>query len=140
MLIYDSTVRGPYMDRANTYLRAGKRPEALATIAKAVALSPRDRTVLREANAIAPPPDACLLLAQLLDKNGRTAEAPPLLDQTEQLDPLHGGGPIARGDILLREGKVEDAIPAYRRAIEIDPYRVADAAQARIARAQEASR
>jgi len=145
------------LDRANAYVRAGQLEKALASIRKAAAISPRDRTVLRTmgkiqlfmghdaeaerslraANRIQPHPDACLLLAQMLIKNDRGDEALPLLEQTLALDPQHGGAYIARGDLLVEQGRIEEAIASYRRAIELDPYRTGDAARARIAAAQK---
>ena len=144
------------IDRANAYLHAGNLPRALSTIKRAQAASPNDRTVLRTmgkvylfmgddaeaekvlraANDIAPHPDACLLLAQMYVKNDRLDEAAPLIAQTLALDPAHGGGHIARGDLLVRQGKLDEGVAAYGDALRLDPHRTGDIARARIAAAR----
>jgi len=146
------------IDQANALVRGGKLQPALAAIRQAEARSPRDRTVLRTkgkillflghdaeaekalraANAIQPHPDACLLLAQVLIKHGRLEEAQPLLEQTLELDPLHGGAFIARGDLQRQQGEIEAALASYRQAIEVDPYRTGETARQRIAQLQAA--
>ncbi|MFH1680861.1 MAG: sulfatase-like hydrolase/transferase, partial [Candidatus Eisenbacteria bacterium] len=143
------------LDRANIYLRAGRLDQALDSIRRAADRSPRNREVLRTmgkvflfmerdgeaedtlraALALRPHPDICLLIAQLMIKQDRREEARGMLAQAAALDPMHGGVEIARGDLLMKEGKPGEAIAAYRRAAEIDPYRVGDAARARLAAA-----
>jgi choline-sulfatase len=144
------------IDRANAYVHSGNLPRALETIKRAQAASPNDRTVLRTlgkiqlflgndaeaeqalraANDVAPHPDACLLLAQMYVKNDRLDEAAPLIAQTLELDPRHGGGHIARGDLLVKQGKVDEGIAAYGDALRLDPHRTGDIARARIAAAR----
>ncbi|MBM3318280.1 MAG: hypothetical protein FJY75_10570, partial [Candidatus Eisenbacteria bacterium] len=70
--------------------------------------------------------------AQLMIKQARHDDAEALLEQGRQLEPLHGGLWIARGDLAGLRGDHAAALAAYRKAEEIDPYRVALAARARI--------
>jgi Flp pilus assembly protein TadD len=139
---------------ANTRLAAGRLAEARALAERAAARSPHDRTVLhtlakidlrqgrlkdaedalRAFRAIQPKADASILLAQILILDGRLDEAGRLLDEALGLDPLHGGVYIARGDLLAREGRKDEARASYERAREVDPYRAAGAAAARLAR------
>jgi predicted negative regulator of RcsB-dependent stress response len=72
------------------------------------------------------------LLAQILIQEGAHDEAAELLDRAEALEPRHGGIFIARGDSLALRGRPQEALAAYERAREVDPNRVASAAQARI--------
>jgi choline-sulfatase len=147
------------IDRANAFFRAGRLDEALSTIHDAASVAPEDPWVLftegkillfmkrdKEAEAVLRRsivfralPDACILLAQLLIGQGRYAEAVPIIDRGEQIDPLSGGLWIARGDMAAFQGEYDAAIAAYRRAEEIDPVRVGDAARERI-RQTEAKR
>jgi arylsulfatase A-like enzyme len=139
---------------ANALLSGGRPAEALEFARRAATRSPRDRTVLntlakihlrmgrmKEAEeelrallAIQPKADASVLLAQILILDGRLEEAARLLDEAERLDSRHGGVHIARGDLLARQGRKEDARASYERARKVDPYRAAGAAEARLAR------
>jgi arylsulfatase A-like enzyme/Flp pilus assembly protein TadD len=146
-------VAGLVLD-ANGLLSSGRPAEALEFARRAAARSPRDRTVLntlakihlrlgqlKEAEeelrallAIQPRADALVLLAQILILDGRQKEAGSLLDEAERLDSRHGGVFIARGDLLARQGRKDEARASYERARQIDPYRAAGAAEARLAR------
>ncbi len=137
---------------ANARLMGGRPQDALALALDAARRSPRDRTVLqllgkiyirlgrlkeaekalRDFGAIRPKSDTSLLLAQILILDGRHAEAARLLDEAQALDPEHGGVLIARGDLLARQGKRDEARAAYERAAKVDPYRAAGAAAARL--------
>ena len=137
---------------ANALLAAGRPGEALEHARRAAARSPRDRTVLntlakiqvrlghlkeaedalRALRAIQPRADASVLLAQILILDGREEEAGRLLDEAERLDSRHGGVHIARGDLLARQGRKEEARASYERARQVDPYRAAGAAEARL--------
>ena len=139
---------------AGALLSAGRAAEALEVARRAAARSPHDRTVLhtlakidlrlgrladaedelRAFRAIQPKADASILLAQILILDGRLDEAGRLLDEAEGLDPLHGGVHIARGDLMAREGRKEEARASYERARKVDPYRAGGAAAARLAR------
>jgi arylsulfatase A-like enzyme len=137
---------------ANARLMGGRPQEALKLALGAAQRSPRDRTVLqllgkiylrlgqvkeaekvlREFTAIRPKSDVSLLLAQILILDGRLDEAGRLLDEAEKLDPAHGGVLIARGDLLAKRGQTAQARAAYERAAQVDPYRAAGAATARL--------
>jgi len=137
---------------ANALLSGGKPAEALEIARRAAARSPRDRTVLntlakvhlrlgrlkeaedalRALRAIQPRADASVLLAQILILDGRLEEAARLIDEAERLDSRHGGVYIARGDLLARQGRTEQARASYERARQVDPYRAAGAAAARL--------
>lgn len=137
---------------ANARLMAGRPQDALSLALDASRRSPRDRTVLqllgkiylrlgrlkeaekalRDFTAIRPKADVSLLLAQILILDGRLDEATRLLDEAQRLDPDHGGVLIARGDLLAKQGKPQEARAAYERAARVDPYRAAGAAAARL--------
>lgn len=139
---------------ANALLAAGRAAEALEVARRASARSPHDRTVLhtlakidlrlgriadaeaalRAFRAIQPKADDSILLAQILILDGRLEEAGRLLDEAEGLDPLHGGVHIARGDLLARLGRTEEARASYERARKVDPYRAGGTAAARLGR------
>ncbi|MBM3318972.1 MAG: sulfatase-like hydrolase/transferase, partial [Candidatus Eisenbacteria bacterium] len=112
------------IDRANALMRAGRLDQALTAIRRAGAISPRDPHVLltmgkillfqekdaeaeetlRRSIEIHPLADACLLAAQLMIKQARHDDAEALLEQGRQLEPLHGGLWIARGDLAGLRG------------------------------------
>jgi len=139
---------------ANAMLASGRATEALEIARRAQARSPHDRSVLhtlakidlrlgklkdaedalRAFRAIQPKADASILLAQIVILDGRLDEAGRLLDEAEGLDPLHGGVHIARGDLLAREGKKDEARASYERAARVDPHRAGGTAAARLAR------
>lgn len=141
---------------ANALLQSGRNDEALVLAKKAAALSPDDRSVLqllgkvylrlgrlaeaeeslRAFTRIRPKADVSLLLAQILILKGQLQPAALLLDQAQALDPRHGGVAIARGDLLAQQGNREEARKAYLRAKQIDPYRAASLAEARLAALQ----
>jgi len=145
------------IDRANGLATAGRHDEALAIIKDVVLLSPQDPKVLltlgkiylyldrleeaeqtfRTANALRPTARICILLAQIMLADGRLTEAAQLLDQAETLEPLHGGIYLARGDLFALQGRPNEAIAAYERAQEVDPYRASREARSRIARLRE---
>jgi arylsulfatase A-like enzyme len=138
---------------ANAQLSAGQPAKALEFASRAAARSPRDRTVLhtlakihvrlgrlkeaedelRALRAIQPKVDDSIPLAQILILDGRVEEAGRILDEAERLDPRHGGVHIARGDLLAKQGRKEEARASYERARQVDPYRAAGLAKARLA-------
>jgi choline-sulfatase len=145
------------IDRANGLVRAGRLDQAYTAIRKAAATAPRDARVLQTMGKILllqnqdaeaervlrrslearPNADVGVLLAQLYIKQKRYADAQPVLDQAAALDPYHGGVWIARGDSESFQGRYREAIAAYRKAEEVDPYRLALAARARIQEAEQ---
>ena len=145
------------IDRANGLARTGQLEQAIALLNEAAQSSPRDRRLLltlgkiclvadrvdeaeqafRTSLAVKPSSVTCLLLAQIMIRDGRHAEAMELLDRGLALDPRDGGIFIVKGDLLAGAGRMGEALAAYRRAIEIDPYRTTAAGRARIAALQK---
>lgn len=85
----------------------------------------------RAALSIRPTMEVLVPLAQILIRRGEPGEAGALLDAAEAIDPVHGGALIARGDWLLARGLRAEALAAYERAAEVDPYRAAEPARRR---------
>ena len=145
------------IDRSTTWAAAGRHEQALTIIKEALALSPDDPVVLlslgklylhmeryaqaeevfRAANKIKPSARLCVMLAQILIVDGRLSEAGRLLDQAHGLDPRHGGVYLAKGTLLTAQGRPQDALAAFRRAQEVDPYRATREAQRRTERLEE---
>jgi arylsulfatase A-like enzyme/predicted negative regulator of RcsB-dependent stress response len=139
--------------QANALLSEGRAGEALRVIQAAARESPNDRSVLhaqgkillrlgrlpeaekalRAFREIRPKADVSLLLAQILILDARYKEAAALLDEAEALDPKHGGVWIARGDMEARQGRPAEARRSYEKARQVDPYRAANLATARLA-------
>jgi len=138
--------------QANGLLASGQPQKAIALLEAQLPRSPRDRSllqslskaylraqrlkdaerVLRAFRDIKPKSDTSLLLAQILILDGRHEEAGRLLDEAQALDPQHGGVFIARGDLLARQGKRDEARAAYEKARQVDPYRASGAAEKRL--------
>ena len=72
------------------------------------------------------------MLAQIKIKQWEFELAHLLLDEAEGRDPNFGAIYLARGDIHALRGNAEKAIMEYERGKQIDPFRVAKAADARI--------
>jgi choline-sulfatase len=87
---------------------------------------------LRKYLKIRPSADACVFLAQLVTEGQRYTEAEALLDQAETLEPAHGGIWIARGEIRLRQGRLDDAIADFEKALAVDPARAKGMASMRL--------
>ncbi len=144
--------------QANALLTEGRAREALGLVLEAARDSPRDRSVLQAQGKIylrlgripeaekalqafreiRPKADVSLLLAQILILDGRYEEASALLDEAEALDPRHGGVFIARGDMLARQGRPTEARQSFEKARQVDPYRAANLAAARLAALEKA--
>ena len=140
--------------RAREALAAGRAEQAARTARGLVRAAPRNRAALQllgEANArlgrldraeaalrrhleVGPSVGASVLLAQVVMQQGRLGEAEALLDGAAELDPLHGAVPLARGDLWLVQGRVEEAVEMYEEARRVDPVRSAGLAAARIER------
>lgn len=137
---------------ANAAMAAGRLEQAERYIRQAAAGSPGDRSVLfahgklmlrlnrpleaeksfRALVKLQPRADVLVLLAQIALQDGRDEETAGFLGEAEKLDPRHGAVFIARGDLALQRGRSGEAEAAYRRAIEVDPYRSAGMARARL--------
>jgi len=89
---------------------------------------------LRRHLAIGPSVAAEVLLAQVLMQQKRLVEAGTLLDAAAALDPDHGAVPLARGDLLLVQGRPVAARASYEEARRIDPIRFSGLSAARIER------
>lgn len=146
------------LDRAETLMSAGRHVQALEIVKKTAVLSACDHDVhhmtgkiyLRmgreeeaeeaflRANGCQATVDTYLLLGQIRIKHGRYDEATEALDRASELDPLHGGVHVARGDLLALHRRPREAIAAYERAAEVDPYRVGGVARKRIERIRQA--
>ncbi len=140
------------IDLAGAYLRARDLDSALREIKRAEKISPNDRHVLKtmgkiylymgnETKAvmafkrvirIRPDVDVYLSLSQIMMKNSRLMEAGTYLEKAFEMDSQHGGLWIARGDLHRIHHRREDALNAYRKAIEVDEIRVREAAEQRI--------
>jgi arylsulfatase A-like enzyme/predicted negative regulator of RcsB-dependent stress response len=94
--------------------------------------------VLRELLAERVDPEVDLPLAQILILDRRLEEARALLDRIAAEEPDYGALWIAEGDLLLQLGRPREALPMYRRAIEVDPYRAGGLAAQRAQRLEAA--
>lgn len=137
---------------ANAAMAAGRLDQAERFLRQAAAAAPGDRSVLyahgklmlrlgrtaeaeasfRALSAHKPRADVSILLAQMALAAGREGEAETRLAEAEKLDPRHGGVFIARGDLWVRRGRPDQAAEQYRKALELDPYRSAGMAKARL--------
>ncbi|MCH7993436.1 MAG: sulfatase-like hydrolase/transferase [Planctomycetes bacterium] len=146
------------VDEAQALEQTGEYERALVLLQKAERLSPRNNhvlyalgknllwlsretkaeEVLKRANEIKVRASVLLLLAQIKIKQREFEVARLLLDQAEERDPNLGAIYVARGDIVALQGNADGAIAEYERGKKIDPYRVAKAAEARIAGVRQA--
>jgi len=121
-VIQDAAARAPgepsvLFVMAKIFLRVGRVEEAEVALRRSVEARPKAETLL--------------LLAQIEVVAGRHDAARELLDRAAELDPAHGGVLIIRGDILMAQGRREEAYDTYLEAAELDPYRAAGAARSR---------
>ena len=94
--------------------------------------------MLTRANEIKPRAGVLLLLAQIKIKQWEFELADLLLDEAEERDPNFGAIYLARGDLHVLRGNGEKAIAEYESGKRIDPFRVAKAADYRIAGVRQA--
>jgi tetratricopeptide (TPR) repeat protein len=134
-----------------------KLGEALAKVQRALERSPHDRgaleqeariftaqgrlddaaRALREYVAIRPSSDAYVFLAQLALARNKPDEVEPLVAAALALEPGHGGAHIARGDLLVSQGKLQEAIAEFTEALNCDPIRARGMAGARMEAARK---
>lgn len=94
---------------------------------------PKDAiNLLRRAIASNPQISAYLMLAQTLLGQEAYAEAAEILDAAEAMSPDDGRIWIVRGDWLAGQGKLEEAVEHYRKAIKVDEHRVGIPAREKI--------
>jgi tetratricopeptide (TPR) repeat protein len=133
-------------------MTTGKAPEALTVLKRAQRDAPRSRRLLetlakvyfvlddhqqaeqmfRQSLDVMPTTDTYHVLIQLLLGQSRFSEASELLEEALKGEPDHGGLWVDKGDFMLRQGRLEEAIEAYERAKAIDPYRATSFADERI--------
>jgi arylsulfatase A-like enzyme len=144
------------MVEAEALTRSGDHERALARVQEALEIVPQSREALhrlgelyaltnrqdeaeralRRSLEIQMNAPGATLLAQVLTRGGRYAEASALLDQAADLDPDHGGIYIARADILAFQGRFAEALTLYEKAVEVDPYRAVGIVRTRMAALQ----
>jgi arylsulfatase A-like enzyme len=132
--------------------RAGRLEDALAKAREALERAPKDLEVLEE-NALVyvemnrleeaekalrsyrelkANPNINILLAEILAQTDRLPEGEDLLSEAMELEPDHGGVMITRGDLLVEQGRYDEALAWYQRAKAVDPYRATAVADRRI--------
>jgi len=108
---------------AFSLLKLGQADEAIR-ILRASVTEKRDTFLIRS-------------LAQALIIDGRYREADRVLEVYAETDPTDGRVHILRGDVHDREGRHDEAIAEYTRAIELDRQRVGITARERIRRVED---
>jgi len=109
--------RAAWVELAEAYALLGRTAESEATVRKALSLGLD--------------PDSLMLLAQILVSEGRVEEVDPLIDDALEIDPRFGTALVVRGDLAVKQGRFDDAAEQYRKAAEVDPYRVAPLVRSR---------
>ena len=66
-------------------------------------------------------PQTLVAYAQFKARIGKSAEAAPLLDQALRASPHHPRANAMLGDVFLSLDRAADAIPLFRRAVELNP-------------------
>jgi tetratricopeptide (TPR) repeat protein len=97
-----------WLNLADTYARAERYDEAIATFRRAVEIKPSD-------------PDGWNDLGNVLVLTGRPAEAVPNFERAIALKPGLAPAHNNLGNALRDLGRGEDAVACYRRALELDP-------------------
>jgi tetratricopeptide (TPR) repeat protein len=100
----------PVLILAELYTRLGRRQDAITVLAN----------YAREHSSL----EVLLGLARLYFEDQQYNEMENALQAVELRDPTRGSVPLIRGDRFYAEGRFDDAVRQYRRAIEIDGERV----------------
>jgi len=100
----------PVLILAELYTRLDRREEAITVLAD----------YAREYLSL----EVLVGLARLYFENSQYGEMEKALQAVELRDPLRGSVPLIRGDWCYAEGRFDDAVLQYRRAIEVDAERV----------------
>ncbi|MCH8150662.1 MAG: tetratricopeptide repeat protein [Planctomycetes bacterium] len=72
------------------------------------------------------------MVAAVLVERGKLVDAQEAIARAIELEPEHGGAWVVRGDLMVRAGRLDDAVRAYEEAARVDPYRYAGMAKDRV--------
>jgi len=94
----------------------------------------RAEACLRRALQLRPRAEGWVLLARYALNRGARDEFERALAEAERLDPSDGGIYIGRGHARAMDGRYEEALAEFERAVEVDPVRSGPYARAQIER------
>lgn len=106
------------------YDRAGRQDDAERCLRRALALSPKA--------------EGYVILARFALNRGDREQFEAALRQAERLDPMDGGIYIGRGHDLALRGRLDEALRAFERAVEVDPVRSGPYAREQIRKIRQA--
>lgn len=118
VLLEDPTSGKAWYTAATVYERAGSFAEAEACLRRAVELRPMAAGWVN--------------LARLALRRGDVDEAERALSVAERLDPSEGGVHLGRGHVLASQGRFDQALREFERALELDPVKSGQAARKQI--------
>jgi len=133
-------------------IAAQRFDEAWTLVNEALAASPLDRSALehkgtlhayageweaaeaayRKALGVRKSSNGYTMVAAALIEQGKLVEAQEMLRDAIRLEPEHGGAWVMRGDLMVKMGRLDEAVAAYEKAASVDPYRYKDAAASRL--------
>lgn len=137
---------------AKLMIAAQRFDDAWELVNEALAASPFDRSALehkgtlhayagewteaeaayRKALGVRKSSNGYTMVAAALIEQGRLVEAQEMLADAMRLAPEHGGAWVMRGDLLVKMGRLDEAVTSYERAASADPYRYKDVAASRL--------
>jgi len=137
---------------AKLLIAAQRFDEAWTLVNEALAASPLDRSALehkgtlhayageweaaeaayRKALGVRKSSNGYTMVAAALIEQGKLVEAQEMLRDAIRLEPEHGGAWVMRGDLMVKMGRLDEAVAAYEKAASVDPYRYKDAAASRL--------
>jgi putative PEP-CTERM system TPR-repeat lipoprotein len=94
--------------RATAQMRLGKKADAEASLAQALAAAPKS-------------PDVHFALAQFALVDRRLEDALEAIDTALKHDPKHVDAWMLKGDLMRASGKNKEALAAYQAALKVDP-------------------
>jgi len=144
------------VSKAQALSQAGRHAEALARVDEVLEQNPHDAHAwnvgafiqkrlgrmdqaehyLAESLALHPTSDGYVRLAQFLLLRKSYDEFEAALEEAAKLDPANGGIYIARGDRLAMDGRFEEALEEFERALELDPQKSGGMARVKIEQAR----